>query len=105
MRQFQRAFNLTDVLGRGVIDNCGVLVRNEAKVLRVLAGTDKCTFHDYETARITFSTCMDTAREKRDFRCGGISFKEMPIANFYYRCSRCYYKYSTQVPDLTSFWQ
>ncbi len=51
-----------------MIDDCPALARNEKKVLRAFAGSDRCTFKQVEDSRTEFSQCMQDARDERDFR-------------------------------------
>ena len=66
--EFRKAFNLTETLGEEVISGCPTLVRNEGKVLRVFAGSDRCTFRQVLGARIGLSECLQDARDEKDFR-------------------------------------
>ncbi len=68
-KEFQKFFNLTDRLGRELIDDCPAMVQNEAKVLDVLTGdSERCNFHEYEDSRVKMKACRDEAFEQRKFR-------------------------------------
>ena len=63
-KEFEKAFNETELLGRDFIDSCPVLRDNEDTMVLRLTGTDACDFFEFRKKYVDFRKCEKVADEK-----------------------------------------
>ncbi len=66
--QFKTLFNQTETLGKELMDECSFVQSKQSQLMTVLAGSDKCSFYEYETRRLAMQECRAAVKKTRNGR-------------------------------------
>ena len=78
-RELQEFYNHTAVLGRELVDECPTMASYEPDVMRALAGSAACNFHQYEDRKKALRQCRTDADDESSFRLQLISLSSNPV--------------------------
>jgi len=66
IEQFEKANNNSDFLGQKFIDGCPTLSQNEEDLVKLVSGSSKCSYTEYENSFTEYKSCIENAASKRD---------------------------------------